>query len=130
MTAKEILAKLIDCVNNPIDIEVDPFTQKTYHIPNYFCLGATTNDCKVLLDHITNLQQENEELKQINEEHRKLNGELRNCIDKAIEYIDIIQNEFNDRSIKENNLYIFESCLKGVTKLLNIKEILKGDSNV
>ena len=26
-------------------------------------------------------------------------------------------------------LYIFESCLNGVTKLLNIKEILKGESN-
>jgi len=54
---KEILDKLKDCVNNPIDIEVDQFTQEAYHIPNYFCLDATTNECKLLLDYITNLQE-------------------------------------------------------------------------
>lgn len=60
---KEILDKLKDCVNNPIDIEVDQFTQEAYHIPNYFCLNATTNDCKSLLNYITNLQKENEQLR-------------------------------------------------------------------
>lgn len=67
------------------------------------------------INYIEQLQQENKQLKE--------------RIDKAIEYIDIIQNEFNDRAIKENNLYIFESCLKGVSKLLNIKRKLKGENN-
>lgn len=59
---KEILDRLKDSVNNPIDTEVDQFTEEAYDVPNYFCLDPTTNDCKILLDCITNLQEERERL--------------------------------------------------------------------
>ena len=60
---KEILDKLKNSVDNPIDTEVDQFTQEAYDVPNYFCLDPTTNDCKLLYDYITNLQQERDKFK-------------------------------------------------------------------
>ena len=41
-------------------------------------LELGVNNCKILLDYITNLQDRTKELEQINEEHRRINGELRN----------------------------------------------------
>ena len=61
---KEILDKLKNSVTNPIDTEVDQFTQEAYDVPNYFCLDPTTNDCKILLDYITNLQTKLKKIKE------------------------------------------------------------------
>lgn len=87
---KEILDKLKDSVDNPIDTEVDQFTEEAYDVPNYFCLDPTTNDCKILLDYITNLQK-------IEQDHQKLNGELREENKKL--------QEENERLRKQNTEY-------------------------
>ena len=48
-------------------------------------------------------------------------------IDKAIEYIENLQNEYNNSSVNESNIYLFNAYLHGVSKLIEIKEILKGE---
>ena len=50
---------------------------------DYKIYGKRANEIgKLLLDYITNLQQENERLKAIEQEHKRINGELREGINK------------------------------------------------
>lgn len=60
-------------------------------ILDYFVIHSTAEEFEMLSKisiYITNLQNENKNLKQINEEHRKLNGELRKTINEATEYLE------------------------------------------
>ena len=79
---KEILDKLKDSVDNSIDTEVDQFTQEAYDVPNYFCLDPITNDCKLLLDYITNLQQEKDYLDDYNRHLHNENERLNSIINE------------------------------------------------
>jgi len=83
---KEILDKLKDSVTNPIDTEVDQFTQEAYGVPNYFCLDPTTNDCKVLLDYITNLQTIEQQYSAILSENAELENKITNLQEKVNQY--------------------------------------------
>lgn len=49
-----------------------------------------------LLDYITNLQEENKNLKQINEEHRELNGNLRTANNTLCEVEEFMYNQAED----------------------------------
>lgn len=84
---KEILDRLKDSVDNPIDTEVDQFTEEAYDIPNYFCLDPTTNDCKVLLDYITNLQEKVKLLTTGLEATDKAYKDYKSRNEKAIEFV-------------------------------------------
>lgn len=131
---KEILDKLKDCVNNPIDIEVDQFTLEAYHIPNYFCLDATTNDCKLLLDYITNLQEEKENavecLKYYEEKHF-----IKPAIDNTkltIELYNAYLKEINDlqKRIDKATDYLLDKYVRGLlgdNEVNNVVKILRGD---
>lgn len=62
---------------------------------------------------IVNLEQQVKNQKEVN--------------DKAIEYIENLQNEYNNSIVNESNIYLFNAYLHGVSKLIEIKEILKGE---
>lgn len=134
---KKILDKLKYCVNNPIDTEVDRFTEEAYDVPNYFCLDPTTNDCKVLYDCITNLQ---EELKSANESItwwqnrfnalQEENKRLNNIIDKLEKDIQKEIDRTNDLILEDGGLGEITTIRKMLNEtrqciLFRIKE-LKG----
>lgn len=50
-------------------------------------------------------------------------------IDKAIEYIDNIKERWINESVPERNIYLFETYLNGITELITMKDILKGEDN-
>ena len=88
------------------------------------------DDFRCLLEQIKMLVQDDEENQEIIIKQSKEIERLNNIIYKAIEYIERQQKEWNECSVKDNvNLYMFETYLGGVSKMITIKEILKGDSN-
>lgn len=110
---KEILDKLKDCVNNPIDIEVDQFTLEAYHIPNYFCLDATTNDCKLLLDYITNLQNQLEEKTYL---YNKLDTESKCAITNLQDENKRLKNLYTNEKSHKIDYDYFKVLYKGKNK--------------
>lgn len=77
---KEILDRLKYSIDNPISTEVDPFTEEAYDYPNFFYLDSTTDECKILLDYIINLQLQLEDkaYEQLKVSHKKLQQENKN----------------------------------------------------
>lgn len=76
---------------------------------------------------IRDLSTELDRLEESEEYYRKGFAELHKRIDEAIDYIEHLKNEWNECSVKDNvNLYMFETYLDGITKMITIKEILKG----
>lgn len=57
----------------------------------------------------------------------KNSEELLSRIEKAIQHIETIQEQYNKESAKEENIYLFVAYLNGVTKLIEVKGILKGE---
>lgn len=116
---KKILDNLKDSVDNPINTEVDRFTEEAYDVPNYFCLDPTTNDCKVLYDYITNLLKANEELNSI--------------INKTTEYIIdncVLSDEWKDLGFCNfipTGRIEYKQLSK--TKVKYLLKILKGDKD-
>lgn len=56
MNIEEILKQLEDSIKEPVLIGGDYYTGEGWETPNFFCLDPTTNDCKVLYEYITKLQ--------------------------------------------------------------------------
>lgn len=76
---------------------------------------------------IKRLKEKNEELRALYESEREVKEDYKSKIDKAIEYIERKQKEWNECSYKDKiNLYMFETYLYGVSEMITIKEILKG----
>lgn len=131
---KEILDKLKDSVDNPIDTEVDQFTEEAYDVPNYFCLDPTTNDCKILLDYITRLQENYERIYNENcilkEKHNitdiSLLDENYNLKKIIIELEKHLESKYYEWKDSDNEI-IKESAYEDLRILDYLKE-LKGDN--
>ena len=63
MNIEEILKQLEDSIKEPVVGGIDYYTGEGWEEPNFVCLDPTTNDCKVLYEYITKLQNNWNELK-------------------------------------------------------------------
>ena len=73
MNIEEILKQLEDSIKEPVLIGDDYYTGEGWEEPNFFCLDPTTNDCKVLYEYITKLQNNWNGLKKWLKEEHKIN---------------------------------------------------------
>ena len=99
---KNILDMLKDSVDNPILQDVDQFAEETYEYPNYFTLDPNTKDCKLLLDYITNLQEELKSIKsnyKIQLEYDEELEDYKSRNEKAIEIIKTYSNMLDTRGV-------------------------------
>lgn len=72
MNIEEILKQLEDSIKEPVLIGDDYYTGEGWETPNFFCLDPTTNDCKVLYEYITKLNNNWNELKKwLKKEHKR-----------------------------------------------------------
>lgn len=85
-------------------------------------------DITLLLNYITNLQEENQKLKETNEEHRKINGELRKENQKLVKAFDELEKWLKEDKEKAGNNFEMGRCFN-MFDILNKLTELKGGSD-